>query len=102
MWQTIESARQLWPDARRMNDENLTVYLNVAKSQVLDFAPLAVDALPAETYYLAQLLQARNLYNSTLGSTSSTDENGYAITTTPLDWQVKQLLRPVRAFGGVA
>lgn len=114
-WHTIETARDQWVDAP-LDDEELEELLDAAKTAVLAYAP----TLPAQTvenvggyivpvnvdipssYRLAQLMQSRNIWNSSKASPSGDfDGGGYGLTTFPLDWQVKQLLRPRTVFGGV-
>lgn len=53
---------------------------------------------------LAQALQAQNAFNANNAAPGNGDFDGggYGITTHPLDWQVKQLLRPKRAIGAIA
>ena len=98
-WYDEESALEDWPDAYSIDDTGtLTVYLEVAKSQVLAYAPaLTEDALIPEAYAVAQLMQARNIWNASKVSPSGDiGEGSYAVTPHPLDWMVKQLLRPRR------
>jgi hypothetical protein len=116
-WHTLVSARDQWVDAP-LNDEELQELLDVAQNAVLAYAPTLVEgaliiedgivvvAGPNEipvSYRYAQLMQARNVWNSSQASPSSSDFDGagYGLTTFPLDWQVKQLLRPRTVFGGV-
>ncbi len=67
---------------------------------------LADPAVPVPTipdgWRLAQALQAQNAFNANNAAPGNGDFDGggYGITAHPLDWQVKQLLRPKRAFGG--
>ncbi|WP_156784902.1 hypothetical protein [Microbacterium sp. BH-3-3-3] len=100
------TARIFWKDAARLNDEIVSTYLTVARAACLAFAPIALtedDAVP-EHYRLAQVMHARNVYNAVNGDTQPVDpETGYGqIVSTPLDWHVRQLLRPVTAWGGIA
>lgn len=112
-WHTLESARSEWIDAP-LDDDQLNELLEVARDAVLAFAPaldgevvsddgyLSVipDTIPT-AYRVAQLMQARNVWNSTKASpTGDFDGGGFSLTTFPLDWQVKQLLRPRSVFGG--
>jgi hypothetical protein len=114
-WHTTTSARDEWIDAP-LDDAQLTDLLEVAKQAVLAYAP----ALPEDSYEIvdgmvvavgedtvpvnyraAQLMQARNVWNSSKASpTGDFDGGSYSLTTFPLDWQVKQLLRPRSVFGG--
>lgn len=99
-WHSLESARADWRDAP-YEDAPLFSVLASAKDQCLAFAP-AVDVVPAR-YRQAQLMQARALWNSghvnsdgNLGS-----EGGFTVTVFPMDWTVKNLLRPKRAIGAI-
>lgn len=56
-------------------------------------------------YKLAVALQARNIFNAGQAAASTGgdfDGSGYGIASYPLDWQVKQLLRPIRGLGAIA
>lgn len=106
-WHTLESARGQWADAP-LDDDSLGELLEVAQVAVLAYAPALTPADPEDipvSYRSAQLMQARNVWNSGQASPSGGDgfDNiGYGLTTThPLDWQIKQLLRPRSVFGGV-
>ena len=99
-WHTAGSARLEWPDAPEDEDGGdaiLDSLLEVSKEAVLAYAP-AVDEplvdIPAG-YREAQLMQARNVWNSGKASpTGDFDGGQYSLTTFPLDWQVRQLIRP--------
>lgn len=95
-WHTLPSARSEWQDAPA-RDERLWPLLELAKQQVLAFAPALEDGqLPPLNYRHAQLLQARNLFNAGRVDPSTGDAGGegFSLTPFPLDWNVKQLLRP--------
>ena len=113
-WHTIDSARSQWDDAP-FEDDELQELLDVAQQAVLAYAPALpgvtytiIDGyvVPSETviptsYRHAQLMQARNVWNSSQASPSGDfDGAGYGLTTFPLDWQIKQLHRPRTVFGG--
>lgn len=114
-WHTLESARDQWVDAP-LDDATLSELLEVARDAVLAYAPTLDDSLlvdedgyvtpvvPDEvptSYRHAQLMQARNVWNASYASpTGDLDGGSYSLTTFPLDWQVKQLLRPRSVFGG--
>lgn len=75
-----------------------------ADELVLSIFATAATTIPVPTvdvpanYRQAQLLQARNIWNSAYASpTGDMDSAGYGLTTFPLDWSVQQLLRPKRA-----
>lgn len=109
-WYTVESIRTPaegdasadWADSDDVPDALLNDLLEVARDAVLAFAP----ALPADypagrcpaRYRLAHLMQTRNLWNA-VGVDSSGDFGGddYTIRPVPLDWIIKQILRPKTA-----
>lgn len=87
----------LWADAPADPDA-LTLYLTAAYGQCVEFAPaLAVDAPVPANYRLAQVLQARALQRSTVaGSGDQMGGDGFTVTVFPMDWNVKNLLRPTK------
>jgi hypothetical protein len=94
-WHTLASARDQWASASD-DDTDLYELLLVARTQCLTYAPaLAAGAPVPASYRKAQLMQARNLWNA-----SKKDEgggigpDGFSITVFPMDWSVKNLLRP--------
>lgn len=94
-WHTIDSSRAQWVDAP-LDDRALHEVLSVAKEAVLAFAP-AVDPeeRPPTNYVRAQLLQARNTWNaSKVDPSGQLGDGTFATRPFPLDWQIKQLLRP--------
>jgi hypothetical protein len=98
-WATMAIARSQWVDARAIDDDVLFDLLQIAKHQVIEYAPtLDEDAAIPSYYRLAQILQARNTYNSAIVDASNGDigSDTFVVRPFPLDWQVKQLLRPRR------
>jgi hypothetical protein len=102
-WHTVETARDEWPDAPTDygdgGDDSLGSLLAVAKEAVIAYAPAVEEALTdiPDGYRLAQLMQARNVWNSTVVSANrgEFDSGQYGLTASyPLDWQVRQLIRP--------
>jgi hypothetical protein len=97
-WHDAESARDQWSDAP-LDDDTLDDLLEVARVAVLAYAPVMAEGaeIPV-SYAAAQLMQARNVWNSSKVSTSGEFGGGdYVLRPHPLDWQVKQLIRPRRA-----
>lgn len=100
-WHTLDSARGEWADAEHLSDAVLYQLLADVREQVLAFAPALFDAegapLPVPARYRrGQLVQARNTLNAQ-GVDPANGEDGndtFAIRPFPLDWQVKQILRP--------
>ena len=102
VWHTAESIREVWIDAEHISDELLAELLEVAQDGVLSYAPALVidpenpNEIPVR-YRLAQMMQTRNLWAASQVSTSeSAGGETYTITPRPLDWHVKQILRPER------
>lgn len=97
-WQTLDSARNEWTDAP-YNDVQLFELLDIAAGQVLVYAPaLVVGARIPTAYATAQLMQARNIWNaSKVNPSGDMGDGSFVITPKPLDWMIKQILRPKRA-----
>ena len=98
-WATLALTRDQWVDARTMEDALLYELLELSKVQILEYAPALADgvAVPLQ-YRLAQIVQAKNVYNSSLVDAGSGDigNDTFTLRPFPLDWQVKQMLRPRR------
>lgn len=95
-WHNVITARLEWsgaPDA----DGTLHRLLDVAREQVEAYGPkLAADAIVPERYRAAQLIQARNTWNASLtNGEAQVDAGGFVVNVRPLDWAVKQLIRPL-------
>lgn len=105
-WLTVANRNIIeltWPDSHLIDDDVLTVFLGAAEEACVAYAPtLAEGEQMPRGWPLAQVLQARNVYNAgAAGPGGQNDGSGYGLSTFPLDWQVKQLLRPETAFGGM-
>jgi len=101
-WNTLDSARGWdgWPDALHIDDHSLYRLLDVARGEVIAYAPaLPEDAPIPENYRMAQLMQARNRWNAARVDPSGgdADNTSFALTPFPLDWDIKQVLRPKSA-----
>lgn len=95
-----------WRDAPS-DDEVLARYLGAAFEQCRDFLPHTrntagvlvpdiPDPVPARLR-LAQIFQARALYNSAItGKGDQMGDGNFGVTVFPMDWSVKNLLRPKR------
>lgn len=98
-WHTLSSLRAEWADAP---DDDVQAYrlLEIAKGACLDFLDVDEDAPTSSVKFAwreAQRMQARNLWNAArVSSDGSYGDGVYAITPRPLDWAIKQLLRPNR------
>lgn len=99
-----------WPDAPTLNVEVCGYLLDVARDQVIEYAPAAVlapgeDGQPVEiptNLVLAQLRQAENLWNA--GRVSGSGDMGvdtFTFTPRPLDKTIRQIIRPVSSFSNV-
>lgn len=102
-WHTLPSARAEWPDAVKLSDRRLFTLLEVARGQVLAYAPeQQPGTLPPVQWRLAQIMQARNVLNaSRVDPSGSAGGQDFTLTPFPLDWTVKQLLRPQRGLKAV-
>ena len=95
-WVTLTQARELWPDADVLGDDVLTTYLASAHESCVAFAPALADgATVPEAWQVAQVMQARAVYRSLkAGARDQVGPDGFAVTVYPLDWNVRQQLRP--------
>lgn len=94
-WHTVGSAQERWPDAP-VDDEDLNDLLETARIQCEAYAPAVSGEVPVN-YRQAQLMQARNLWQSIKADPGGQiGADGLAIPVFPLDWVVKNLLRPKR------
>lgn len=94
-----ETGTSVWDEAADLPDSLLTDLLFLARSSVEAYAPV----LPADTpagrcpvaYRHAQLMQTRNLWNATeVDSGGGFGGDDFSIRPMPLDWIIKQILRP--------
>jgi hypothetical protein len=102
-WHDVESARDQWIDAD-LDDDVLEELLEVAKQQVIAYAPALPEPAEGEeldvpvNYRYGQLEQAKNLWNAARVDASGGDGDGtFVMRPHPLDWIIKQILRPRRA-----
>src|SRR5665647_1942450 len=106
-WVETTTDLEDWADAP-LDAVVLARYLGAAYEQCLDFLPYTIDPVTGvETvtvptpvpgrFVLAQIMQARALYRSALaGSGDAIGADGLSVTIFPMDWTVKNLLRPKR------
>lgn len=94
-WLTLDEARTRWPDAPE-DPASLFEVLESARIACEAFAPaLEEGAAVPVNYKAAQLLQARAIWNSSRATGADRIGDGeYGVTVFPLDWNVKQQLRP--------
>lgn len=102
-WHSLGSARAEWDGAKQLDDVRLFVLLETAKRDCVAYLPAAGTRRPAIAEREAQLLHARNRNAAARIDPASGDAGvgDYAVGPFPLDWAVKQLLRPKRRFGGI-
>lgn len=97
-WHTLDSIREIWAAAP---DHDLALYelLEVSKNDCLAYAPALVEGAKAPiNYKRGQYLHARNGFNAgAVDTNGEMGDNGFVIRPFPLDWTVKQTLRPKRA-----
>lgn len=95
----------IWPDAPTEEPAILALYLAAAKAACVAYAPSRDTETIPDEWVLAQAMQARNIYNAggaAGGPSSDPTAGGYGIATSyPLDWHVKQLLRPAQGMGAI-
>lgn len=101
-WHDIESARDQWIDAP-LDDDVLEELLDVSVQQVIAYAPALAEPAEGEeldvpvNYRRAQLQQARNLWNaSKVDPSGGIGGDDFVIRPFPLDWIIRQTLRPRR------
>lgn len=99
-WLTIDDvrARTSWADAP---DDDVTLYevLEAARVACVNWAPAVPEGeLPPANYLIAQLMQARSVWNSVKsGPGDQIGADGFTVRVFPLDATVKAQLRPKRA-----
>lgn len=96
---------ELWPDASTLAEETVTDLIASAQQQCEDYlphtrnmdgdlVPVIPEPVPAN-YRTALVMQARALYRSTVaGSGDQLGGDGLSVSVFPMDWTVKNLLRP--------
>lgn len=101
-WLTLEMARAQWSDAP-LDDVFLAQILEASKVQCLAYAPvMAVDAVIPVNYLHAQLMQSRALYQSVVANQQDNiGVEGFQVRVFPLDFTIRALLRPKKAFGSM-
>jgi hypothetical protein len=95
----LATARFAWSDAP-YEDTLLQDLLDIAKSQVEAYSyPISSTSWVGQpSLRLGQLMQARNIWNAQKVDPSSggMGEDGFVMRPFPLDWMVRQILRPKR------
>lgn len=98
-WLTADDPRtpNLWPGSADLTTDLLELILDAARDECIEFAPeLVHPELPPPRYVLAQAEHARNIARALDQQADQTGSYGDGVTlpTVPLDWHVKQRLRP--------
>lgn len=101
-WLTLDQARQRWADAPQ-NDVALYELLDTARIQCVEYAPaIPIGAVISTAYRHAQYLQARALYMASItNQADAVGVEGFTVRSYPLDWNIRALLRPKKAIGGM-
>lgn len=93
----IERLEVEWPDAPMNRPETLGMLLEVAREQVIAYAPAPADPpepIPSR-YVYAQLKQAENLWNAGRASSSGdVGVDGFMFVPRPLDKTIQKIIRP--------
>ena len=97
-WVTPLEVEELWPEAAELEWPVLDRLIKSSWEQCSVFAPdLPEGQAVPESWKVAQVMQARSTYRASLtGSNNQVGDDGMVLTVFPLDWQVRQLLRPKR------
>lgn len=100
-WHTLDTARAEWASAPA-SDIRMFQVLELARQQVLAFAPAFEGRVPV-SYREGQLMQARNIWNAGAVNPGSGEmgDDSFMVQPFPLDWMVRQVLRPKRAIGAI-
>lgn len=97
-WVDTEDVIDEWADAP--DGELLASYLDAAYEQCVEYLPPETDLDPETVparWPKAQLMQARALYRAVAaGSGDQIGADGMTVTVFPMDWTVRNLLRPRR------
>ena len=90
--------KTLWPGSQDEDSDDIEFPLYCSRIQCEAFAPAIPEGQEApENYVAAQVLHARSLVRSGIaGSGDTTGIGTETVTVFPMDWTVKQLLRPRR------
>lgn len=96
-WYTLYEMREDWEQSPTA-DYKAAELLTLAREQCLEYAPLPESAGIPEAHRQAQLMQARNIWNSARVDPANAGIEGenFIIQPYPLDWMIKQILRPKR------
>jgi len=102
-WHTLDSIREDWPDGEGISDATLWTLLEIVRQQIAEFGTTLTGTAALDATVYAQRVQVRNTWNA--AKVSPAGEFGgdeFVIRPFPLDWHVKQILRPKRGVPVVA
>lgn len=89
---------EVWPEGADLSPDLADVLLTSAREACEAYAPAppdGADVTIAESWRVAQVMQSRAVYRSfKAGAGDQIGGDGLAVTVFPLDWSVRQLLRP--------
>jgi hypothetical protein len=91
-WLTVEELRDRWPDAP-IDDAEAEDFMDAAFEQCVTFLN-DPEAEGTPSRRLALVMQTRSVWRATEADSNEIGPEGFAITAFPMDWQVKNLLRP--------
>lgn len=108
-WYSVDTPEQVtrllgaWADAPITNEETCEYLLEIAREQVIDFAPVPATIpevspapAPPARYVYAQLQQAKNLWEAgRVSSDGDLGEGGYTFQPRPLDKTIREIIRPI-------
>jgi len=97
-----ERLAELWPGSVDLTEDALELVLAAAAEACEDFQPKTATANDSDTlkasWVMAQILHAKGLARAGfVGASDQTGFPGETVTVYPMDWQVKNLLRPKKA-----
>ena len=100
---TLTTLRAAWRDAPA-DDTTLNLYLVTATDQCTAYAPVNAATDHPERFNLAVLVQVRNLWNGNKvqPEAGGYGDEGFTFRVFPMDWQVKNILRPKTAVPVIA
>lgn len=99
IWHNLATAREDWRDAPD-SDVKLYTLLYLARDAVEAYAPKLADGATVPLPWVqAQLLQARNHWNAARvdPANAGLGDDQFTLTPFPLDWNVRQIIRPKTA-----
>jgi len=102
-WLTLDEVQDWWRDAPA-DEDLLNLYLASTVEQILAYGPestalaIAATGEVPDSYRLAELVQLRNVWNAVKSDPASQGigDEGFVFRPFPMDWTVKQIIRPAR------